>query len=120
MTQALSGYVLRTMTVIGALALQDAGAVASPIYACPVAADLVQDMRVYTFDGHSMTALTSTAALETAQRTRTTLYFVVKPAVGDRKGAIVIKTARLGPAFNDDRPPPDRVHLRREAAASTC
>jgi len=118
--QPLSRLSLHAMTTIGTLLAQQVGATASSIYACPIAPASLQDMQVYTFDGQSMTALTSAAALETSQRTHTTLYFVVKLSSGNRKGATIIKTARLGPPLKDDLTPPDRVRLRRYAAASAC
>jgi hypothetical protein len=91
---------------------------ASPVYTCPKPPEKLQDRQAYTYEDGEMNPLTSMEAFEAAQRTRRTLYFVVKSDVGERKGVLIIKTARFGPEQANDRPRSNQVRLLRKMASS--
>jgi hypothetical protein len=88
--------------------------------ACPFDAALVEGGRVYYMDGARAVALADTALIEGQQRKPINLYYVVKAAPGERSGALVVKSARLGVPLKDDDPRFDRVALQRLEASRKC
>jgi hypothetical protein len=120
MTRLFNSFVFRSVGLASALALGNTVALASPIYSCAVSPEKLSDGLLYTFDGESMTPLKSSSPLEGEARTSKTLFFVVKTFGEERAGAIVIKTARVGPALSQDRPFYGRVQLKRRSAPSSC
>lgn len=111
---------LFSTSLFGFFLLCDSSAPANPTYVCPMASAALEDDTLYAFDGRTMTPVISASEFEAPQRKWTTLYFVVKTAGDDRAGAIVIKTARLGPQLTSDRPDYGRVLLRRSGVGSNC
>lgn len=120
MTRLFSSLIFRSVALASALVLGNTVGLASPIYLCPVTPDMLSDGLLYTFDGESMVPLKSSSPLEGEVRTSKTLFFVVKTSGEERAGAIVIKTARVGPALAQDRPFYGRVQLKRRSAPSSC
>ncbi|WP_298877440.1 hypothetical protein [uncultured Bradyrhizobium sp.] len=106
----------------GFLVLSSGPAHPNPTFLCPIVSAGLEDDTLYTFDRQTqtMTAVSSTSEFEGPLRKSTTLYFVIKTGGDDRAGAIVIKTARLGPQLAADRPDYGRVLLRRSTAGSNC
>jgi hypothetical protein len=108
---ALSPLVFSAALYLGPAAAQQA---------CPFNASSLDGGQVYYLDGATPTKLTNTSLLEGSQRKAIILYYVVRSAGGDRKGAVVVKSARLGVPLEDDSPPRDRVGLKRDEVSVTC
>jgi hypothetical protein len=87
---------------------------------CPFDASSLAGGQVYYLNGTAVTQLANTSLLEGSQRKPINLYYVVRPAGGERKGAVVVKSARLGVPLGDDAPPRDRVGLKRDEASYKC
>ncbi len=112
---------MKTLLVLSALVTVQAvcqSALAQP--GCPFDASSLQGGQVYYLDGTKPTQLTSASFLEGPQRKPINLYYVVKTLAGERKGALVVKSARLGVPQNDDEPPLDRVGLKRDEVSRRC
>ncbi len=120
--RAATASLLYAISLPGFVVIGCSSARPNPTYVCPITAAALEDQTLYTFDNQARTmiAVSSTIEYEGPLRKSTTLYFVVKTAGDDRAGAIVVKTARLGPQLDSDRPDYGRVLMRRSAAGSSC
>jgi hypothetical protein len=110
-------------TVVFPLALAAAqcvclAAIAQP--KCPFDASSLAGGRVYYIDGTTPTLLANTSLLEGPQRKSISLYYIARSVGSERKGAVVVKSARLGPALGDDEPALDRVGLKRDESSERC
>lgn len=112
---------MRTVLFVSVLAATQCACISvSAQPKCPFDASQLMGGQAYYLDNAKPTPLTSASFLEGPQRAPFDLYYVVRPDVGERKGVIVVKSARLGPVLDRDDPALDRVALRRDEASSKC
>jgi hypothetical protein len=106
--------------VIGLVLLPFTFVSASPQPLCPSDLSPFSAGGVFLYQGQTIVQLTAATALEGRNRTALNLFYVVNASPVDRRGIIVIKTARYGVAINNDTPPNGRVRLERRDGRNTC